>query len=149
MRALVQRVTKASVTINGTITRSIGPGLLILLGVHESDTPQLCPKLADKTAGLRIFSDDKGKMNLSAIDKNYSAMVVSQFTLYGDTKKGKRPSFISAAKPELGQLCYKQYVHCLKSCGLADVQTGEFGANMQIELVNDGPVTLMLDTEEW
>ncbi len=149
MRAVVQRVKRASVVISGGDTRSIGPGLLILLGVKEGDSPALCPKMAEKCAGLRIFEDEEGKMNRSAVDNGYAALVVSNFTLYGDTKKGKRPSFIAAAKPPLSVDCYEGFVQALGRQGLADVACGEFGADMQVELVNDGPVTLVLDTEEW
>lgn len=149
MRALVQRVSGAAVQIEGGPVRRIGPGLLILLGVREGDDVSLCEKLATKCAGLRIFEDEEGKMNRSATELGYSALVVSQFTLYGDTKKGKRPSFTLAAKPPLSVDCYEEFVRQLMRQGLAEVQTGEFGAHMQVELVNDGPVTLLLDTEEW
>lgn len=149
MRALVQRVKKAAVVINGGEKREIGPGLVVLLGVRDTDEPALCKKLAEKTAGLRIFDDDEGKLNLSAVDKGYSALVVSQFTLYGDTKKGKRPSFITAAKPPLSVDCYEEYVRQLGALGLKELKTGEFGAEMQLEIHNDGPVTILLDTEEW
>lgn len=149
MRALVQRVSRAAVTIEGAERREIGPGLVILLGVREGDDVALCPKLAEKAAGLRIFDDADGKLNLSAAELDHSALVVSQFTLYGDTKKGKRPSFTLAAKPPLSVDCYEAFVRCLRQQGLKDVQTGEFGAMMEVELVNDGPVTILLDTDEW
>lgn len=149
MRALIQRVRRAAVTIEGAETRTIGPGILILLGVREGDSPDLCPKLAEKCAGLRIFDDAEGRLNLSAIDLGFEALVVSQFTLYGDTRKGKRPSFTAAAKPPLSVDCYEAFVDAMRAQGLQNVQTGTFGAEMQIELVNDGPVTLMLDTDEW
>lgn len=149
MRALVQRVSSAGVVINGGEERKIGPGLLVLLGVKEGDTPALCQKLADKCAGLRIFSDDEGKMNRSAAELGYEALVISQFTLYADTKKGKRPSFTAAARPELGEECYGEFVRQMAGQGLKSVKTGEFGAHMDVSLVNDGPVTILLDTEEW
>ena len=149
MRALVQRVARAAVTINGGECRGIGPGLVILLGVRAGDALATSAKLAEKCATLRIFDDADGKLNLCCADVGGAALVVSQFTLYGDTKKGRRPSFIAAAKPPLSVDCYEEFVRCLKKQNLASVQTGEFGADMQIELVNDGPVTLMLDTDEW
>lgn len=150
MRAVVQRVKKASVTINGSELRQISAGLLVLLGVHEHDTLDQCEKLAYKCANLRIFDDENGKLNISAAQNGYEIMVVSNFTLYGDTKKGNRPSFTAAAKPDLGLACYNEFVSCMRrQQGLASVQTGEFGADMQIELVNDGPITLILNTDEW
>lgn len=149
MRALVQRVTRASVTIEEQETREIGPGLLVLLGVREGDDIVLCDKLAEKCATLRIFDDEEGKLNLSAQDTGGSILVVSQFTLYGDTRKGRRPSFTQAAKAPLSVDCYEKFVDALRRYNLKEVKTGEFGANMQVELVNDGPVTLMLDTDEW
>ncbi len=149
MRALIQRVTSATVTIDGKEQRNIGPGLVIFLGVRETDSPALCAKMAEKCAGLRIFDDDEGLLNLSAVELGYSALVISNFTLYGDTKKGKRPSFTMAARPQLGQECYHEFVRLLRAQPLKEVQTGEFGAEMQVQLVNDGPITLMLDTDEW
>ena len=149
MRALVQRVARAAVEIEGAERRVIGPGLLILLGVHEGDSIEMSAKMAEKCAALRIFDNAEGKLNLSAAEVGGSALVVSQFTLYGDTKKGRRPSFIAAAKPPLSVDCYEKFVACLRQQGLKEVKTGEFGASMQVELVNDGPVTLMLDTDEW
>ncbi len=149
MKAVIQRVSRASVTVNGCAPRSIGPGLVVLLGVKDTDTLDVCPKLAQKVAGLRIFEDAAGKLNLSALEKGYEALVVSNFTLYGDTRKGKRPSFIQAAKPPLAIDAYEAFVACLRRTGLAGVQTGEFGADMQIELVNDGPVTIVIETDDW
>ena len=149
MKAVIQRVTRASVTIDGAETRAIGPGLKVLLGVQDTDTLDICEKLAAKVAGLRIFEDAQGKLNLSAEDKGYEALVVSNFTLYGDTKKGKRPSFIRAAKPPLSVDGYERFVACLRGTGLRRVETGEFGADMQIELVNDGPVTIVIETDDW
>lgn len=149
MKAVIQRVTRAGVTVNGSPPRTIGPGLVILLGVKDTDSVDICLKLAEKIAGLRIFEDDAGKLNVSALEKGYEALVVSNFTLYGDTKKGKRPSFICAAKPPLSVQAYEEFVACLRRTGLPRVETGEFGADMQLELVNDGPVTIVIETDDW
>ncbi len=149
MRALVQRVLRASVTLENGEARAIGPGLLVLLGVREGDSPALCPKLAEKCANLRVFDDADGKMNVSAVDLGYSALVVSQFTLYADTRKGKRPSFTAAAKPPHSVDCYEAFVAEMRKQGLFDVQTGAFGEHMVVELVNNGPVTILLDTADW
>lgn len=149
MKAVLQRVRGASAVVNGGEPRTIGPGLVILLGVSETDSPALCAKLAQKCAGLRIFDDENGNLNLSAEDKGYEAMIVSNFTLYGDTRKGKRPSFIRAAKPPLSVDCYNEFVRQMKNTGLTGIVTGEFGADMQISLVNDGPVTIVIETDDW
>lgn len=149
MRAVIQRVLEASVTVNGGPPRPIGPGLVILLGVRETDTPQIIPKLAEKCAHLRIFEDDAGKLNRSAVELGYSALVVSNFTLYGDTSRGKRPSFSHAAKADLAVPCYERFLEELDRQGLREVQHGEFGADMQVRLVNDGPVTILIDTDDW
>ena len=149
MRAIIQRVSSASVVVNGGMPRSIGPGLMILLGVRDGDDPAIIPKLANKCAGLRIFNDDEGKLNRSAVELGYSALVVSNFTLYGDTSRGKRPSFIRAAKGEPARAAYEAFLKELSAQGLAEVQHGEFGADMQVSLVNDGPVTIVMDTDEW
>ena len=150
MRAIIQRVTRASVTVNGGEPRAIGPGLVILLGVRETDEIDIVPKLADKCAHLRIFEDEDGKLNRSAVELGYSALVVSNFTLYGDTSRGKRPSFIHAAKGETAKSAYDAFLQELMNAqGLKDVQHGEFGADMQVSLVNDGPVTIIIDTDEW
>lgn len=149
MRAIIQRVSSASVVVNGGTPRSIGPGLMILLGVRDGDDPAIIPKLANKCAGLRIFNDDEGKLNHSAVELGYSALVVSNFTLYGDTSRGKRPSFIRAAKGEPARAAYEAFLKELSAQGLAEVQHGEFGADMQVSLVNDGPVTIVMDTDEW
>lgn len=149
MKAVIQRVTRAAVTINGGERRAIGPGLVVLLGVADTDTLDVCPKLAGKIAGLRVFEDAGGKLNLSAEEKGYEALVVSNFTLYGDTRKGKRPSFIRAAKPPLSVEAYEEFVRCLRATGLSRVETGAFGADMQLELVNDGPVTIVIETNDW
>lgn len=149
MRAVIQRVTGASVAVNGGPERAIGPGLVILLGVRDTDDPAIVPKLAEKCAHLRIFEDDAGKLNRSAVELGYEALVVSNFTLYGDTTKGKRPSFIHAAKADLAVPCYEQFLEEMGKQGLKAVQHGEFGADMQIRLLNDGPVTIVIDTDEW
>lgn len=149
MRAVIQRVTGASVTVNGGPERAIGPGLVILLGVRDTDDPAIVPKLAEKCAHLRIFEDDAGKLNRSAVELGYEALMVSNFTLYGDTTKGKRPSFIHAAKADLAVPCYEQFLEEMGKQGLKAVQHGEFGADMQIRLLNDGPVTIVIDTDEW
>lgn len=149
MRAIIQRVTRASVTVNGGEPRTIGPGLVILLGVRETDEIDIVPKLADKCAHLRIFEDEDGKLNRSAVELGYSALVVSNFTLYGDTARGKRPSFSHAAKGELAVPCYEKFLDEMDRQGLQEVKHGEFGADMQIDLVNDGPVTIVIDTDEW
>ena len=137
MRAVIQAVSSASVRVEGGEPRAIGPGIMILLRVRDTATLDIVPKLADKCAGLRIFPDAEGKLNLSARDLGYSALVVSQFTLYGDTKKGYRPGFIKAAKPPLSVDAYELFQH------------GEFGAHMQVSLVNAGPCTIIIDTDEW
>lgn len=147
MRALIQRVKRASVTINSQITGKINKGLLIFLGVDEDDTEKQVQYLVEKCTGLRIFTDEQDKMNLSVKDIKGEILVVSQFTLYGDCKKGKRPSFVRAARPETAIPLYESFIAHCKNTGL-NVQTGEFGADMQIELINDGPVTIWLDTEE-
>ena len=147
MRAVIQAVSSASVRVNGGEPRSIGPGLVILLGVRDTDTLDIVPKLADKCAGLRIFKDENDKLNLSAKDLGYSALVVSQFTLYGDTKKGYRPSFIKAARAPLAVDAYELFLAEMNRQGLRDVQHGEFGADMLVTSENDGPVTIIMDTD--
>ena len=147
MKACIQRVSRASVTINGEIHGQIGLGLLVLLGVVNTDTPAEISFLAEKTAGLRIFDDADGKMNLSVADISGSILVVSQFTLAADCRRGKRPSFTAAAPPEMAEDYYEKFVTLLREKGL-HVETGRFRAMMDVELVNDGPVTIWLDTEE-
>lgn len=149
MRAVIQRVSEASVSVNGGAPRAIGPGLLILLGVRDTDDIAIVPKLAEKCAHLRIFEDEDGKLNRSAVELGYSALVVSNFTLYGDTAKGKRPSFIHAAKADLAVPCYNKFLEEISRQGLREVQHGEFGADMKVRLLNDGPVTIVIDTDEW
>ena len=147
MKAVVTRVKNASVTIDGTQTASIGAGLLILLGVAPEDTPAHCKKLADKILGLRIFTDENGKMNRSLEDIGGEVLVVSQFTLYGDCRKGRRPSFIGAAAPDIAIPLYELFLSECESHGFPP-QHGEFGADMAVASVNDGPVTLIVDTDE-
>jgi D-tyrosyl-tRNA(Tyr) deacylase len=144
MRAVVQRVTRASVAIDGTIVGRIDRGLLVLLGVTHADTPEAAAWLADKIVGLRIFNDADGKMNLDLAEVGGAVLVVSQFTLYGDCQKGRRPSFITAARPEIAIPLYEAFVNAIKALGVP-VATGQFGADMQVELVNDGPVTLVME----
>ena len=144
MRALVQRVTRAKVTVEGRVTGEIGPGLLVLLGVTHADTDADAQRLAEKTVALRCFNDAAGAMNLGLADTGGAALVVSQFTLYGDTKKGNRPSFVDAARPERALALYRVYLEAMRSRGVT-VEEGEFRAHMDVELVNDGPVTLVVD----
>ncbi len=145
MRAVVQRVSRARVSIDGQIVGEIGRGLLILLGITHDDTPQRAAWLAEKIAGLRIFSDADGKMNRDLTVVAGSALIVSQFTLYGDCRKGRRPSFIDAAPPALAVPLYEAFLHAVKAQGIP-IATGQFGADMQVDLVNDGPVTLVIDS---
>lgn len=147
MRAVIQRVTRASVTVEGRVAGEIGAGLLVLLGVSRTDNPESATYLAEKIANLRIFSDGAGKMSLSLLDVGGSALLVSQFTLYGDTRGGRRPSYIQAAPPEQAGLLYEEFVRSIRSLGVP-VETGVFQAHMQVELVNDGPVTILLDSEK-
>ena len=149
MRAVLQRVSGANVVVNGGPPRAIGPGLVILLGVKDTDTAADVPRLAEKCAALRIFPDEDGKLNRSAVELGYEALVVSNFTLYGDSKKGRRPSFVRAAGGEGAKALYELFLQELSRQGLKSVQHGEFGADMQVTLTNDGPVTLILDTDEW
>ena len=148
MRAVVMRVKHASVTIDGRVNVAIGQGLLILLGVAPTDTPALCDKLAEKALGLRIFCDENGKMNRSLADVGGQVLVVSQFTLFADCKKGKRPSFFGAAAPELADALYERFLDDCRARGF-EPRHGEFGADMQVESCNDGPVTIPLDTDDW
>ncbi len=148
MRALIQRVTEAAVAVEGTSVARIGPGLLVLLGAATGDTAEIAYKLAEKVAGLRIFSDEGGKFNRSLLDTRGEALVVSQFTLLADTRKGRRPSFLDAADPALAEPLVAVFVEHLRSFGLG-VATGVFGAHMHVSLLNDGPVTIMLDSADW
>jgi D-aminoacyl-tRNA deacylase len=145
MRAVVQRVSRAKVSVAGKITGEVGSGMLVLLGVGAEDSECDADYLAGKIVGLRIFDDDQGKMNLSAEQASAGLLVVSQFTLYGDVRRGKRPSFDAAAPPEKARALYEYFVECIRHAGL-DCETGRFQADMQVELVNDGPVTILLDS---
>lgn len=147
MRACIQRVSEARVVVEGQTTGEITAGLLVLLGVCESDTDDDLHWLANKIANLRIFADDQGKMNRSLIEVDGAMLVVSQFTLYGDCRKGRRPSFIAAAAPEKAERVYEQFVEQVRQQGIA-VETGRFRADMKVTLTNDGPVTLWLDSVE-
>ena len=148
MRAVIQRVSEANVRADDETTGTIGKGLLILLGIEVEDTPEDGAWLARKIASLRIFSDDDGLMNLDIHDVNGGLLVVSQFTLHAKTKKGTRPSFVHAAKPELAVPLYEQFLLDLKTEADREVATGDFGANMKVSLVNDGPVTILIDTKQ-
>ena len=147
MRALIQRVSRASVTIEGTVHGAIGRGFLVLLGVTEGDTEADARYLADKCVGLRVFTDENDKMNLSLADVGGGLLIVSQFTLYGDCSHGRRPSFTAAARPDTAIPLYEAFVPRCRESGLP-VETGEFGADMKVELLNDGPVTLWMDTAQ-
>lgn len=147
MRAVIQRVSRASVVVEGRVAGEIGAGLVVLLGVGRPDNPESASYLAEKIVNMRIFSDDAGKMNLSLLDVGAAALVVSQFTLYGDTRGGRRPSFIQAAPPEEANRLYEEFVRSMRALGVR-VETGVFQAHMQVELVNDGPVTILLDSEK-
>lgn len=147
MRAVVQRVSRARITINRETEKQIGPGLLILLGIETEDSPQDIEWLSGKISRLRIFTDHEGVMNLSVLDVGGDAMIVSQFTLHASTKKGNRPSYIKAAPPEIAIPLYKAFVAQMENDLGKSLVTGEFGAYMQIELNNDGPVTIIIDTK--
>ncbi|MBI3172203.1 MAG: D-tyrosyl-tRNA(Tyr) deacylase [Chloroflexi bacterium] len=144
MRAILQRVSKASVTVEGQVISSIGPGLLILLGIGHGDGEEQAAFLADKIANLRIFEDEAGKTNLSVLDVKGAAIVVSQFTLYADTRKGRRPSFTDAALPDVAAPLVERFVELLRAQGVP-TQTGQFGAHMRVEIHNNGPVTIWLE----
>jgi D-tyrosyl-tRNA(Tyr) deacylase len=147
MRAVIQRVSRAKVTVEGRTTGEIGAGLMILLGVGREDTPAVAAALAEKAANLRIFEDENEKMNRSLLDVKGAALVVSQFTLYGDARGGRRPSFISAAPPEQAKALYEEFCRALEKLGIV-VATGIFQAMMSVELVNEGPVTILLDSDK-
>ena len=146
MRIVLQRVSKASVTIEGRIAGAINRGFCLLVGFAPSDTTAVVDWLADKVVGLRLFTDDQGKMNLGLQETGGGLLVISQFTLYGDTERGRRPSFIGAARPEIAIPLYEHLLARLRASGLK-VESGEFGADMLVEIHNDGPVTLILDRE--
>jgi D-aminoacyl-tRNA deacylase len=147
MRAVLQRVSRARVTVEGNVTGEIGAGLMILLGVGREDTSAVASSMAEKCANLRIFEDDAGKMNQSLLDVRGSALVASQFTLYGDARGQRRPSFISAAPPELAKALYDEFCGALRKLRV-NVATGIFQAMMSVELVNEGPVTILLDSDK-
>lgn len=147
MRAVLQRVTRASVNVDGRTTGEIGAGLVVLLGVGREDTQDSAIYLAEKTANLRIFPDAEGKMNRSVLDAGGAALVVSQFTLYGDARGQRRPGFTRAAPPDEANRLYEEFVRALRALGVR-VETGVFQTHMQVELTNDGPVTILLDSEK-
>ncbi len=149
MRAVIQRVKDAWISINGGEKQYMQQGIVVLFGVKDTDDEKDTTILAKKISELRIFEDLDGKMNISALDNNYSCMVVSQFTLYADTKKGRRPSFIKAARPEKAIPIYEKFLGEIRQLGFKEVIHGQFGADMQINLTNDGPVTIIIDTDEW
>jgi D-aminoacyl-tRNA deacylase len=147
MRAVLQRVSRASVTVDGRVSGEIDAGLVVLLAVGREDAAATAASMAEKIANLRIFSDDDGKMNRSLLDTGGAVLAVSQFTLYGDARGQRRPSFLQAAPPELGKSLYEEFVRALAALGVR-VQTGVFQAHMSVELVNDGPVTILLDSDK-
>jgi D-tyrosyl-tRNA(Tyr) deacylase len=147
MRIVAQRVSRAKVTVEGRVTGEIGPGLMILLGVGKEDTSQVAAAMAEKVANLRIFEDEQGKMNRSLLDVKGSALVVSQFTLYGDARGQRRPSYIAAAPPELAKRLYEEFSEALRKLGIS-VGNGIFQAMMSVELVNEGPVTILIDSDK-
>lgn len=147
MRAVVQRVKEAKVEVDGEIVGSIAGGLLVFLGVGEEDEEKDLDYMVDKVLGLRIFQDENDKMNLSLLDVGGELLVVSQFTLYGDARKGKRPSFTASARPEKGESYYEEFIQRAREKGVK-VETGVFGAHMHVDLINDGPVTILLDSKK-
>ncbi|MBR5521450.1 MAG: D-tyrosyl-tRNA(Tyr) deacylase [Oscillospiraceae bacterium] len=149
MRAVIQRVKDAWITVNGGEKQEMGAGLVVLFGVRDGDVPEDTLAVAQKISQLRIFEDADGKMNISPLDLGLDCMVVSQFTLFADTKKGRRPSFVKAARPETAIPIYEKFLSEIQSMGFGKVVHGEFGADMQINLTNDGPVTIIIDTDEW
>jgi len=146
MRTVLQRVSRAKVTVDGRIAGEIGPGLMILLGVGRNDTSAVISRMAQRCVNLRIFEDDQGKMNRSVLDVKGSVLAVSQFTLYGDARGQRRPSFIAAAPPELARTLYDEFCEALRKLGVA-VASGIFQTRMSVELVNEGPVTILLDSD--
>ena len=147
MRLLIQRVNHASVKVDGEVIGNIGKGFLVLVGIGQNDTREIADKYMKKMLGLRIFEDENGKTNLSLADVNGELLMVSQFTLYGDCRKGKRPSFTNAARPELAEELYKEFIEKAKNQGVI-AQTGKFRAHMMVELTNDGPITMLLDSSK-
>jgi D-aminoacyl-tRNA deacylase len=148
MRAVVQRVSRASVTVEGRVTGAIERGLLVLLGAGAGDGDKDLAYVVDKVVNLRIFADDAGKMNRSVVDVGGGVLVVSQFTLYGDARQGRRPAFIGALEPVTAKALYEQALQAIRAAGVTRVEAGEFGADMAVELVNDGPVTILLDSRK-
>ena len=146
MRVIIQRVSQANVKVNGDMIGSIGWGLMVLLGVEDSDTEEDVQWLAAKITNMRIFDDEQGVMNLSLLDKQYDILLISQFTLHASTKKGNRPSFIQSTKTEIAIPLYEQFINSLKETGIP-IQTGTFGADMKVSLTNDGPVTIIIDSK--
>lgn len=149
MKLIIQRVKHASVSIDGEVRGEIGQGLMILFGAKEGDAFELIPKLAAKAANLRIFEDEAGKMNRSALEVGGGALVVPNFTLLADTKKGNRPSFVAAAKPPFAREAFERFCEALRAYPFTAFGCGVFGADMLVELANDGPVTIVMDTDEW
>ena len=147
MRAVIQRVTRARVVVDGQVSGEIGPGLAVLVGVGRNDVSATAVSMAEKTVNLRIFNDEQGKMNKSLLDTQGAMLAISQFTLYGDVRGQRRPSFLQAASPEQGRALYDEFVAAVKALGVR-VETGVFQAHMSLELVNDGPVTILLDSEK-
>jgi D-tyrosyl-tRNA(Tyr) deacylase len=148
MRIILQRVTRGSVTVDGRVTGAVDNGFVVLVGVTHGDTKAEAELLARKTAHLRVFEDEQGKMNLSALETGGGVLVISQFTLYADTRKGRRPSFIDAAPPDIAAPLVDYYAERLQAEGIQRIEKGVFGAMMQVEIHNDGPVTIILDSEE-
>lgn len=146
MRAVVQRVSRGKVTVAGEVVGQIGQGYVVLLGVSREDTPEAADYMADKVAGLRVFEDDQGKMNRSILDAGGAVLAISQFTLYGDVRRGRRPGFDQAGRPEVAEPLYERFVAKLRAAGLT-VETGRFQTHMEVELVNDGPVTILVDSD--
>ncbi|BAD41415.1 putative D-tyrosyl-tRNA(Tyr) deacylase [Symbiobacterium thermophilum IAM 14863] len=147
LRAVVQRVSRARVTVGGEVVGQIGPGYVVLLGVSREDDEAAADYLAEKVAGLRVFEDEEGKMNRSIQEAGGAVLAVSQFTLYGDVRRGRRPGFDRAARPEQAEPLYRRFVERLRALGL-HVETGRFQTHMEVELVNDGPVTILIDSEK-
>lgn len=147
MKLVIQRVQNSSVSIDGKVHGKIGQGFLVLVGLGPADTPEILPKLVDKLIHLRVFEDPEGKMNLSLLDVGGSVLSISQFTLYADCRRGRRPSFTGAARPERARPLYAQFNEALRAQGVT-VETGVFGADMQVSLINDGPVTILLDSAD-
>lgn len=149
MKAVFQRVWSAGVTVDGQTVGEIGAGVLILLGVEQDDTPDKAALMAQKIANLRVFTDASGKFNDSLLDIGGGALVVSNFTLCANCRHGRRPEFLSAARPAVAEPLYEQFAQCLRDAGVAQVATGRFGADMRVTMDGDGPVTILLDTKDW